>query len=544
MKKNLLLLFALLLGAISSSATEVVLSSKSYILKDWSSATEVIKATSSQVAVGDFLKIVVDDAPAGSSLLFKKADYSDACVGNGQLHTPTYYQVTSDIYDALTGDGIIFQGNGSVQISTISIIPASDFDVVTVYNEGGIISSTWGSVPVPGANFNAARAGDILVVNTTATAEVATEANFLFKKNGYEDALSTYNLTMPWCVPLTNEVISGYYVNNNHIQAAKAGITVNSVQILRLKENLPKGSISLTPDEALPTAFGNWAKSVKVSADQFANIQVGDEIRISLTDADKATSYNAQMFVKYQGEGYPLLKPIGEDGGYFVPYTPEIVFTISDATIVNNLKNYGLVLQGQNVTVSSVKLYCSEVTATIDPSYEWATFSSDYALDFSGVSDLKAYMVLGHEGTTITKTQVTGTVPAGTGLLLNGVTANIPVVASSSTDVSANKLKRGTGAGVATESGKTKYVLSHDGTAVKFLKVSEYDSPTVDKGKAYLEFNEVISARSLDFDGDVTAIKNIKVGSEDNVYYDLQGRRVLYPTKGLYIVNGKKVILK
>ena len=63
-------------------------------------------------------------------------------------------------------------------------------------------------------------------------------------------------------------------------------------------------------------------------------------------------------------------------------------------------------------------------------------------------------------------------------------------------------------------------------------------------GKAYLVVPEVVTARNLDIDGDVTGIKNIKVGAEDNVYYDLQGRRVLYPTKGLYIVNGKKVIMK
>ena len=30
----------------------------------------------------------------------------------------------------------------------------------------------------------------------------------------------------------------------------------------------------------------------------------------------------------------------------------------------------------------------------------------------------------------------------------------------------------------------------------------------------------------------------------DNVYYDLSGRRVMNPTKGLYIVNGRKVIIK
>ena len=33
-----------------------------------------------------------------------------------------------------------------------------------------------------------------------------------------------------------------------------------------------------------------------------------------------------------------------------------------------------------------------------------------------------------------------------------------------------------------------------------------------------------------------------KAGTEDSVYYDLQGRRVLNPTKGLYIVNGKKQV--
>ena len=31
---------------------------------------------------------------------------------------------------------------------------------------------------------------------------------------------------------------------------------------------------------------------------------------------------------------------------------------------------------------------------------------------------------------------------------------------------------------------------------------------------------------------------------KDNVYYNLQGVRVAQPTKGLYIVNGKKVMIK
>lgn len=42
----------------------------------------------------------------------------------------------------------------------------------------------------------------------------------------------------------------------------------------------------------------------------------------------------------------------------------------------------------------------------------------------------------------------------------------------------------------------------------------------------------------------VDAINEVTTGAANNNYYDLQGRRVLAPTKGLYIVGGKKVIIK
>jgi len=41
-----------------------------------------------------------------------------------------------------------------------------------------------------------------------------------------------------------------------------------------------------------------------------------------------------------------------------------------------------------------------------------------------------------------------------------------------------------------------------------------------------------------------TAISSVKAASEQGVIYNLQGQQVMQPTKGLYIINGKKVILK
>ena len=44
---------------------------------------------------------------------------------------------------------------------------------------------------------------------------------------------------------------------------------------------------------------------------------------------------------------------------------------------------------------------------------------------------------------------------------------------------------------------------------------------------------------------DATAINAVKSNVVENgTYYNLAGQRVNNPTKGLYIVNGKKVIVK
>jgi hypothetical protein len=43
---------------------------------------------------------------------------------------------------------------------------------------------------------------------------------------------------------------------------------------------------------------------------------------------------------------------------------------------------------------------------------------------------------------------------------------------------------------------------------------------------------------------DITNVEEIEAVAEDNIYYDLSGRRVENPTKGIYILNGKKVFVK
>ena len=117
---------------------------------------------------------------------------------------------------------------------------------------------------------------------------------------------------------------------------------------------------------------------------------------------------------------------------------------------------------------------------------------------------------------------------------------------SASTTVHTNQLKISDGTVTGNESG-TIYVLANGGNGVGFYHVENGSAITA--GKAYLEVSDETPARQfIGFgdDNETTGIQTVANSQQSaaNSYYDLQGRRVAQPTKGLYIVNGKKVVIK
>ena len=205
------------------------------------------------------------------------------------------------------------------------------------------------------------------------------------------------------------------------------------------------------------------------------------------------------------------------------------------------------------LTVEGGHLDLLPVTKTMTAA-GWATYCSPYALDFTNdIANLTdVYIVTGGEDSHVTTTSVKGgTVPANTGLLLKGTAGdiNIPIVGSSTTSVSGNKL-----IGVLVDTPiaqNTGYVLMNDATdGIGFYKNGNATNFTVGANTAYLpaDFAGAGARSFFSLDDETTGInmvngEGLKVNGSE-VYYDLQGRRVLYPTKGLYIVNGKKVIIK
>ena len=196
------------------------------------------------------------------------------------------------------------------------------------------------------------------------------------------------------------------------------------------------------------------------------------------------------------------------------------------------------------------------ISGTITPA-GWSTFTSNYALDLSTISDGTAYYASEASESTVTLTSTTKKVPAGTGLMIKGTAGETFTIATTSeetTDLSGSNLLKGqrTTGNVAASGtdGKYHYVfgfVTETPTIYGFYNLTA--DTEVAAGKAYLETNTALTtgARALTivFDDDATGINDVKsVQKNDNRYYNLNGLEVAQPTKGLYIVNGKKVVIK
>ena len=182
--------------------------------------------------------------------------------------------------------------------------------------------------------------------------------------------------------------------------------------------------------------------------------------------------------------------------------------------------------------------YSDVVPATISTA-KYATFVSPYATDFS-TTGITVYTATAGE-TSVTLNEVaSGKVPANTPVVLykagaDGTAINVPVIASADA-VGSNDLKVSVG-GEPTNA----YVLANKDSGVGFYK---WAGGSLTSGKIYLQ--GASSAREFLGFGDVTGIENLTpaLSQGEGAWFDLQGRRVAQPTKGLYIVNGKKVVIK
>lgn len=155
------------------------------------------------------------------------------------------------------------------------------------------------------------------------------------------------------------------------------------------------------------------------------------------------------------------------------------------------------------------------------------------------------------EGNELKLTAITtGIIPAETPVVIEGAkgTHNFDINYDNTATIANNGLN-GTLIPTAIDNDATAYVLGNGSKGIAFYKVTSETDRTIGANKAYAGSTTVEATANVlifNFSDITTGINNATTSQgNDNNYYDLNGRRVLYPAHGIFVKeNGQKVFIK
>lgn len=338
------------------------------------------------------------------------------------------------------------------------------------------------------------------------------------------------------------------YLSSENIQVSTNG---SLLEKWRADSNMDR-NITRTTDA---DNFGSQLWQLTRNADgtySLVNANTGREAGYITPEASQL-----QMVVNIgNGNGHYTFKPYTE-GTTFDGYDAKSMFLMVDSegnhasaasdndhVVANNNQYTNKSNYWQLVKVTSVPVTIKSVG--------WASVAFPFAVQVPAESGVKAYFAESADDTRMMLSEITdGIIPANTGVLLakdGGCTVNLPIVTTTTTYPN-NKLACATAERDGYAS-KANYMLSAKTGTVGFLPST---MTLVPANKAFLPAANITSgsgqAQMLSFyiGGTVTGINAATADAQNgnDVYYDLNGRRVLYPAHGIYVTgNGKKVFIK
>lgn len=269
-------------------------------------------------------------------------------------------------------------------------------------------------------------------------------------------------------------------------------------------------------------SFATWT-SGKVGGS--AKEWVATEDVNSVTFTAKATIKMANMTVYYAKATSGTISFIAQDtdGAYYATFSSD-----KDVVFTNDVVVSGVSITGGQLKVESLR-----------------------STKFYEVTDKKA-----GDGTGIVENGYY--VPANTGVLVYSTEATAPYYfpkEAQTVTLPANQLKPAPADGGAftAETGYKYYKLAYDNYTAKtglgfYWGAENAGAFKVKPGTAYLAVPEsdASNAKGFAFDGETTGIENVNVAAnQSKTIYNLNGQRISNMSQaGLYIVNGKKVVIR
>ncbi|MCI7748386.1 MAG: chitobiase/beta-hexosaminidase C-terminal domain-containing protein [Paraprevotella sp.] len=182
-----------------------------------------------------------------------------------------------------------------------------------------------------------------------------------------------------------------------------------------------------------------------------------------------------------------------------------------------------------------------------DGTANYATFSSDKDVEFV---DATVYAVNVVNGVLQLNEVTSKQVPKGTGVLLKSEKETAPYFYIDEAAAIENNLLKPASLAMSGISGSyTFYKLAYDDYVAKtglgfYWGADKGGVFNVKAGTAYLAVPNAVSVKGFLLDGTPTAIEGVEAKNNTDVIYNLSGQRVQKAQRGLYIVNGKKLMVK
>jgi len=451
-----------------------------------------------------------------SVTIYKDEDRTET-IANGTLldETTYYYTATLEGYKDVQGSFTVNKANPNISFAMIAKATFT-YNVSAVDGEGRFLTELVSVTGYEGDSKSLAWSKYINVDgawymtsdNTFAvTASEAGEKTVVYEKSDIAYFFEMESLTRSGGVYLTEQ--SNSYSNGARLR-------------------LSKGSLYYTP----ALASGVYTLNIGCSNSNSSE----SEVYIYTRSSDGTLS--DKLFTHKAPKGNSTINV-----EISVPEGCSIAFNGNEGSYNNNARMDYLVLT--RVTADVVVTEAGKMESN---GKFYATYSNaDQALDFSAVDGLTAYYVTSASKKELSITPAE-TVPAGTAVLLEGAEAKtyqVPVCPSAA-EATGNLLKVSDGTIVG--NGTSIFVLgSTEKNGVGFY-LKKKDS-SIAAGKAYLEIEDDGTGETKSFislgGDDATAISNVEAAQGTGIIYNLNGQRVAAPVKGgLYIVNGKKMLVK
>ena len=408
------------------------------------------------------------------------------------------------------------------------------FEITNLTEDNGVFKPTY-TIAIdnsnvlcsPEATFSAQFNGED-VANFDGTFNVDTKGNLVVtaSANGYTSTSISINV-------------------NNYIYSKK--VSFDDISESNLTERLGEGWTT-----AGPTRWASWSLTngidknlIKTGDDKyytathpgaftvdFANFSNGTDLLFgygfgSIRGNRTATIPNAPKgsMAKYNVCGWgttEIPKYVDYNKGGELPYTIE--------------KNY--------YALRSIELYLPATETVKVSEAGYATYATtNNVIVPSDVEVMTVKVNADNTSISLNKVKAGTVIPAKTGILVKAAQGNHDFVVTSKEGATLDNDLKAAKEAVTYDGTKYFFALTtlSDGK-VGFAKVAK--DVVIPAGKAYLEVPAASTAKFFGLDGEATGINSVKTAKADGAYYTLEGVKTTKPVKGIYIHNGKKIVVK